>query len=56
MLLRLERELVLREGKELRPMWQLGLELVLSGALGLGQKGELGMDRELRGSQKPTQG
>lgn len=46
----------LGEGKELKPMWQLELELVLSGALELGQKGELGMDREQRGSQRPIQG
>lgn len=56
MLLGLERALALEEGKELKPMWQLELELVLSGALELGQKGELGMDREPRESQRPTQG
>lgn len=56
MLLGLEQALVLGEGKELKPMWQPGLELVLSGELGLGQRGELGMDQEPRGSRRPTQG
>lgn len=41
---------------KLKLMWQLELELILSGALGLGQKGELGMDQELMGSQRLTQG
>ena len=44
--------LVLREGKELKPKWQPGQELALSGALGWGQRGKPGMDLEQMGGQR----
>lgn len=47
--------LVLREGKELEPKWQLELVLAQNGVPGLGQRGEPGMGLEQMGGQRPNQ-